>query len=346
MTVQLLTAAQVDKDQLDAFLQRTFGSHKADFLREHGEWLHGGNENRWVLLVDGVLAGYCAVIPTQLAVHQEVVPAIWWVDIMIAPEFRGQKLQSHFDKKLQEEGLLKVGFPNEIAAKIHRKHQWGVREDLKVLLCPLRPMQVGQVRNAHGWHRFIYKAGAAALSPMMGLFRLWLKSRRSSATKKVEFPDADLFARIFAQTRSETFVTTNRGHSYFRHRFLEAPYQDQLAYYTCALQENPTHLLIARTLERDGNKVVRILDLVGDLEDSKAIRELVFSALADAASAGITQVTIMVTLPQLLPILQKSGFIFKTMARFCWLSSNPDLMQILGGSIYFTLADSDNDEIA
>ena len=346
MTVQLLTAAEIDPTQLTRFVERFFGSTKAEFLREHGAWLHGGQENRWVLLVDGVLAGYCAVIPNKVCVGGKELSAIWWVDIIVAPEFRGQGLQSHFDQKLQQDNLLKLGFPNELAAKIHRKHQWGVREDLLVRLCPLRPLKVNQVRTAKGKRGVLLKLGAIGLSPITAAFRLWLRVRKSAQVFTGERPSAEVLAEIVKRSSAQAFPTTCRDAAYFQHRFLDAPYADQLAWFFYGAAEAPTHYLVTRTLLHHGVKVTRILDFFGNLGADQPLKALLRAAAADADRKKSSQLTAMMTLPSMEPLFKSVGFFFKATARFCWLSSDPAIMESFARPFYFTLADSDNDEIS
>lgn len=346
MTVQLLTASEIDPTQLTSFLERLFGNTKADFLREHGAWLHGGQDNRWVLLVDGVLAGYCAVIPTQVCLEGKELPAIWWVDIIVAPEFRGQGLQSYFDQKLQQDNLLKLGFPNELAAKIHRKHQWGVREDLQVRLCPLRPLKVNQVRFSQGTHGILLRLGALALSLFLFLFRLWLRVRKSARVFTEVQPSADTLAEIVKRAPAQAFATTCRDNAFFQHRFLDAPYAGELAWFFFGTKDKPSHYLVSRTFSYHGVAVTRVLDYYGDLEPKRPLRELLLAAAADADRKKSSQLTAMVTLPSMEALFKSAGYVFKTIARFCWLSSDQAIMNAFARSLYFTLADSDNDEIA
>ncbi len=345
MTTQLITAHEVDPIELTKFLERFFGNTKAAFLRDHGAWLHAGQENRWILLVDGNIAGYCAVIPTRVSVEAQVLPAIWWVDIIVAPEFRGQGLQSHFDQKLKQDNLLKLGFPNELAAKIHRKHLWGVRDDLQVRLCPLRPLEVNQVSASRGRHGFLLKLGALALSLPMAAFRFWLGHRKPKNVFQLDQPSPSFLSEIVSRAPSPAFATTCRDEAYFQHRFLDAPYVDQLKFYFFGPSESPSYYLITRTLPHHGHVVTRVLDFFGDFAQLRALRELLLAAAEDAAKNHASQITVMATLPELHSVLRSAGFFLSAAARFCWLSYDLQLMQAFSNSIYFTLADSDNDEI-
>ena len=121
----LYDCSRVEKSVLDDFLRRNFSGIKAEFLIEHGEWWYGGDHNRWVILAGDQIAAYCAFLPTKVWINGGEENALWWVDLVVAPQFRGQGLQSIFDREILQRSEIKLGFPNELAAKIHRKHGWG-----------------------------------------------------------------------------------------------------------------------------------------------------------------------------------------------------------------------------
>ena len=79
-----------------------FGLKKAKFIIKNGEWLHKGNENRYVLLLDTKIIGYFGFIPTKLIVNDEQINGIWWTDLIISNEYRGE------DTKLSLISLLKI----------------------------------------------------------------------------------------------------------------------------------------------------------------------------------------------------------------------------------------------
>lgn len=346
MSTKLLTAAQVGKDELHNFLSRFFPAAKSLFLYQNGAWLHGGEENRWVLTINEKIVGYCAVIPTTVDIENKPMPALWWVDIIIDPQFRGQRLQSHFDEQIKQTNRVKLGFPNQLAAQIHRKHHWGVREDLQVRLIPLRPLLVNQVHHAKGWRGTLLKIGAVVLSPVTALFRLWLRTYRPNSARRVTSPSVEQFTSVYQQYPPVDFATTHRDPSYFTQRFLNSPYLEQLSYYLCGPVDSPSHYLVTRTFKRDGVLVTRILDLYGNFTNQQRLRDLLLCVLKDSAKLGVSQVTVMTTLSELTAVLKKSGFLFSSIARFCWLSEDSHIMTHLGEKIHWTLADSDNDEIS
>ena len=341
---KLVDATQVNPSDLDSFLRRVFPPRKSDFLKLHGAWLHRSNANRLIAQVDGQIAGYCAVIPTQVWAAGKVHSALWWVDLVVAPEFRGRGLQTLLDQGVREMSGLLLGFPNALAGMIHRKHGWGVREDAQTLLLPLKPARVKSVRNAEGTHGGIIRAGALALSPLAAGWRVWLASQKKGLAWRLDSFDEGTFENIFLHAYSDKFSTAWRDEAYFDWRYKQAPHPDEFRYYLAGTA-TPTHYLIARHLTRpDGLRYTRILDLFGDFGDTAAIRDLLILSIQDAIASSASQVTMVAANQRLKRIARQLGFIFSAPFGFCWWSESPELISAFAGENYWTLSDSDNDE--
>lgn len=341
---KLLDASQVEPVQLDAFLRRVYSVRKSDFLKKNGDWLHRSNANRLIVQVDGRIAGYCAVIPTQVWAAGKAHSALWWVDLVIAPEYRGTGLQTLFDQRVREMADLLLGFPNQLAGIIHRKHNWGVREDAQVFLLPLIPSRVKMIRRAEGTRGIIMRAGALALSPLAAIWREWLSTRRRARAWRLESFDGGALSNIFLHARTDNVNTTWRDEAYFDWRYTNAPQPEEISIYLAGAV-TPTHYLIARHLTHpDGLSYTRILDLFGDFADTTAMRDLLILAVQDAIVRGASQVTMVSSNQQLKRLAVRLGFLFSAPFCFCWWSESPELMSVFAGENYWTLSDSDNDE--
>jgi hypothetical protein len=341
---KLLDASQVDPSELDVFLRRVYSPRKSDFLKAHGQWLHRSNANRLIVQVEGQITGYCAVIPTQVWAMGKVHSALWWVDLVIAPEFRGMGLQTLFDQRVREMADLLLGFPNELAGAIHRKHGWGVREDAQVLLLPLDPPHVKSVRNAEGSRGQIVRAGAEVLRPLAAIWRGWLASRKTPLAWRLDAFDGGVFANVFDHASSDKLNTTWRDEAYFDWRYGQAPHPHEFRFYLAGTA-TPTHYLIARHLTQpDGLRYTRILDLFGDFTDPAAIHDLLTLAVQDAIANSSNQVTLVASGPQLMKSARRLGFLFSAPCGFCWWSESAELMSAFSGENCWTLSDSDNDE--
>ena len=347
MSVALLTASDVDPGKLDSFLSRMYSPAKSLFLRQYGDWWHGGTRNRWALLDDGNVVGYCAIIPSRIYLQGKSVNAIWWMDLVIDPAFRGKGYQTLFDREMRKLADLKLGFPNKFAASIHKRHKWGVREDLQVRVLPLQPLHMRAVRNAKGWKGIILRLFTRFASPFFTLLNslLGFFYKLDNAFQLEKF-DAALLSGIFTRFKEGQVITTVRDAAYFQWRYGDAPYFGELAFYLAGPRDAPTHYLIARHVPAKGMDfpVTRILDIYGDLTNRKYLIELFRLAILDAMKNQSVQVMMMATLPSLQDAAIRAGFWVSGRARFCWLSESADIMGQFALPGYWVLADSDNDE--
>lgn len=338
--VTVHSPAELDAAELDAFLERVFGTRKAAFLSRHGAWWHRGDENRQVYRVNGELGAYTALIPIRLHLGGRERSASWLVDVMVAPELRGRGIQTVTDVELRRRADLILGVPNELAGKIHKKHGWGVREDARSLLAPLDPPRLGPVRRAAGPRGRLLRTAAAALVPAAALWRRRLRAYRPRSARELVDADAGVLAAV-ARRGPESLVTTVRDASQLAWRYLEAPYRDELLFYVAG---EPSIAIVSRRLVREGHVEERLLDLFGEIDDRALLGDAVRFALAEAVRAGAVQVTVLASNRELAARLRRLGFLAGTVSRFCWLSDDRATMDaIAGGRLHFTLGDSDND---
>ena len=78
-----------------------------------------GNKNRFALIYDGNIIGYFGVIPTSINKLDVKSDALWWIDLVINKKYRGLGYQSIVDEYIRNRPEIKLGFPNQSAAKIH-----------------------------------------------------------------------------------------------------------------------------------------------------------------------------------------------------------------------------------
>jgi GNAT superfamily N-acetyltransferase len=339
---EIMTADEVSTDELDAFLHKVYTPKKADFLAEHGKWWHKGNHNRWVISQDEQIAAYCAIIPTAVNVLGDPHETFWWVDLIVDKPYRGRGLQTLFDEKIRNTADLKLGFPNELAAKIHLKHGWGVRGDLRYMVAPLVPRQLKRVQVSTGAKGLLYKGGALALTPVSSLYKALLRRTSLMGVTEMHQPQAGELADIYHRhTPHETLITTYRDEAFIQWRYLDAPYRDQLRFFTAG--EKVT--IVTRTLDWQYGRITRILDVFGALDDEQTVRLALRAALTAAIEQGATEVNGIFAHPGLISVCKAMGFILSVGTLFCWHSDNQTMMNTLSdGSFHWLLHDSDNDE--
>jgi hypothetical protein len=238
---------------------------------------------------------------------------------------------------------LKLGFPNSVAAQIHRKHGWRVREDMRVLMLPLRPLSVKKVRTAHGLRGSLLRGGALVASPFAERVRQRIMRYEPLTARIVESPSSDLFAGIFERYKQEETVTTYRDVDHVQSRYLDAPYRAELVFYLAGPTSSPSHFVVVRNITLDGVKTTRILDVFGDFADLGGLEDVLRLAVKDAAWQGSSQVTVLASIPELQSLLSSIGFLIGMKTRFCWYSSCQKVMRSLAVKGHWVLGDSDND---
>ncbi len=339
----LTSINDIDTKLGEQFLKSVYSPLKSQFLIEHGTWWHGGEGNQWVVTGDGRVIAYCGVIPTFCYIDRDKLPAIWWVDLIVAREYRGRGIQSIIDEKIRAITDLKLGFPNQLAAKIHQRHGWGVREEGAVFLLPLNPRQVKGVKSSHGWGGKLLKLGALGMTPWFAWYSRYYHNYMPLTARIEENPSPLQLAQIFIRNHDPEIVTTYRDEDYMQRRFWHAKKWQTLKIYVAGPKASPSLGLVVRYVHFKGVPAVRLLDMFGDLSDTTAINDVISLAIRDSVRWGASQVTIMNTLPELNGTLHRLGFVVKVKSRFCWHSQNLSLMADLRRPHHWTLADSDND---
>ena len=340
---EILTADKVKSEKIALLFSQAFGERKSDFLIQHGSWLHKSDDNRFVIVQNGNPVGYCGIIPTKIAVNGKIHDIVWWNDLWIHPDFRGRGLEKLFDKKITEFKEIKLGFPNKIAATIHKKHGWFVRENLRTRFLPVFPLRLPKIMRSTGIWKIIYFLLAGALNPFQMIIREKYRNFKPLFSWKISHPNVEQFATIFQKNLDRNTVTVFKDTDFFRWRYWECPYFDELSFYFCGDRENPTHYLITRILRKNGQKIGRILDMDGNLNAPENFVDMIKHATRDFIKKDVVQISAMATTEEIDRIFRKSNFYFFLKSRFCCKTSNGAILSPMKNRIRFHFADSDND---
>lgn len=342
--VELLDATMVDPDELDALLRQVYSAEKSNFLRQHGAWHHRGNHNRFLIRKDGELAGYCAVMPSEVSLKGQTEPVMWWIDLFVLSTFRGQGLQSRLDLKVRDSSRTLLGIPNELATEIHRKHGWGVRDDYHVMLLPLTLRGIPAIQRSTGWKGNIVRGVARLMQPLAWVYSVVSRPRRGENSWQIANPDVTMLAEVFAR-HAEPWITTYRSTDYLRWRFLENPQRDQLSFFVAGSSpDSPSLVAISRTLPIGRFLVTRLLDIFGDLHQKQYLDDLLGLVINDAIAKGAAQLTAVATNSPMQTALKSHRFVRVAPFRFCWISEDREVMRLINeGPCHWCLADSDSD---
>ncbi len=343
---RVVNAGDVDGAALDAFLRRFLPAAHCDFLLRHGDWWHPERRQRMVTTVGDTIAGYSAVISSPCRLGDDTFPAHWWVDLVVDPAFRGRGLQTLMDRRVRQGAALLLGFPNPLAAGIHRKHGWGVSEKHRILLLPFEPPRLRPVTRASGARGIVLRTGARLVSPLGSLLRGRAARYRPVSAHRIDDPEAGALAEIFERHHPGAVTTTARDAEYLQWRYLDAPYRGQLAFFAAG-DPSPRAVAITRSRPTDRGLIVKLLDLFGDLDDPALVNDLLRLVTRQAARDRAVELTAFATLPHLFPVFRAAGFVLATTGRSCWHSADLGIMRRLDRrQSHWTLGDSDQEEPA
>ena len=307
---QIISILDLNTEDVATFLTKEYPKNKGSFILRHGEWLHQGNENRFFLVVNKKIIGYCGIIPTTIVRNKKKIKAIWWTDLIITKKFRGNGYQTIFDNYIRNRPEIKLGFPNKNAAQIHKSHGWEVRNDLKIMLFIIEPRNflLSRIKKLEFLFRIIDYLLFLILNHKARYKSKWSIKKTNLNLKK--------YIEICSHAQ-EDILTTFRDGKYFINRYVNSPFSNQYDFYHCEKSENVKAFLIARRVQNKKGLIVRIVDLFGSIWDRETVKDLINTLIQDSIKKNVSQIEILESDPKLQKILILSGFILFKNARFC-----------------------------
>jgi GNAT superfamily N-acetyltransferase len=345
---QLVQVSAELQPAVDRFLERVYKPSKVQFLKQYKDWWYRGTKTHLAIVrSDGEVVAHSAIIPSMWRIAGQDEWMHWWVDLVVAPECRGQGLQTVLDDTIRESIDLKGLLPaRERAVPVFEKHGWIVRYNVHYFSLPLALTAFPRFRHVPGFKRLIARAAIGITTPFTALLRAYLSRYRPTTARRLESPDPDVLEQTFREYNcQDNLVTTVRDSAYITWRFLDAPYFDELSFYAAGPTDLPSQIVITRTLNLDGVKTCRILDIFGNL-DGDGLRDVLRLAVRDAAQQGVAQIIAFSTCDTLSSAFRSLRFFDTRRLIFGWHTHDPNRSALLEQSDYhWTFADSDADAV-
>ncbi|MEE9217980.1 MAG: GNAT family N-acetyltransferase [Acidobacteriota bacterium] len=342
-----LRCCDLNEEVVARFFRKAFTNRKkAQFLIDHGGWWHREGKDRYLVAgPTGEPVGHFALIDTRVLLGGAPHDASWAIDLILLPEYRGRGIQTLLDSKIRSVGKLCLAFPNEIAGKIHRRHNWRGRREGFHLTFPFTLMALPRFRFSRGLKGRLARFLARGSFPLSGLLRWYLSRYRPSTARRLKSPDPEVLSEVFFRHNlSNDLITTFRDADFFRWRYLQSPHYLEYTFYIVGPQTDPNLALITRLTHIHGVKTMRIVDIFGALEHESELRDILRLALRDSALHRVEQVVAMATVPRLIARLRAEGFILREGLDLCWYSENQaQMLAVEQSHHHWTLADSDKD---
>jgi GNAT superfamily N-acetyltransferase len=218
---------QLQRDQLGdlpGFLREVYPGEGRKAGLGYLEWFYRQNPNAdadalsiWVVRKDGKIVGQLGAIPVQVKVGAASTKAIWILEFVLLPEFRGQGLGKKLVLAAGEKyrSMITLGI-NEASTRVFASLGW-------------KPM--GRI---HRYHKFLFAGSAAGIAGPRswlreGLNRISFPLRTSLQPKNSKY--AVTRDRIFGLELDELWerasaqwgVAVHRNHKFLEWQFLRQP---------------------------------------------------------------------------------------------------------------------------
>ena len=135
----IINISKVKIDKLSSFYKRVFAKRHR-ILSENWEWWYRnkylGYESLVLISKDKVI-GQAGLIPVKLKIEEKILPATWFIDFAVLPEFQNQG----YGKILTEEWMKicpnQITYCNENSLRIFKKFGWKANYNTKTLAKPI-----------------------------------------------------------------------------------------------------------------------------------------------------------------------------------------------------------------
>ena len=134
--------SEVTKDQLSDFYKKTYYPRYKSLTNNWHWWYRVGyNEfEPLIISIDNKVIGQAAYLPTELNVLGNKVPAIWFVDYAILPEFKGKGLGKILSKEWMKICPNQMAICSDDSLRVLKKFGWKDNSATKRLARPINAL--------------------------------------------------------------------------------------------------------------------------------------------------------------------------------------------------------------
>jgi len=219
--------SEIDITQLSDFYRKVyFQRHKS--LISNWRWWYRVGHGKFeplLLLIDDKVIGQAGLLPTDLRIKEKKVPAIWFVDFVILPEFRGKGLGELLTKEWMKICPNQITFCNNQSLKVFKKLGWKNNLSTQRLLKPINPM------------KFLPFLRKIELNFANKIYRKLIKKRFSRSiliSPRAIIDNYNFIDDSFKKqkpVKNEKFAEIIRDEKWFYWRLMECPYKKNLYFF-------------------------------------------------------------------------------------------------------------------
>ena len=124
--------SKVDPNLLANFYEKVFNArHKS--LTNNWRWWYRIGYNDFeplVLTLDNQIVAHAGLLPADLSIKGKIIPAIWFIDFVVLPKFRGKGYGKILTKEWMKICPNQITFCNDQSLKLFKKRFFSPRSNM------------------------------------------------------------------------------------------------------------------------------------------------------------------------------------------------------------------------
>ena len=238
--------SEVTKDQLSNFYKKTYYPRYKSLTNNWHWWYRVGyNEfEPLIISIDNKVIGQAAYLPTELNVLGNKVPAIWFVDYAILPEFKGKGLGKIMYKEWMKICPNQMAICSDDSLRVLKKLGWKDNYTTKRLARPISTL------------KFLPILKNLKLNFVNRTLRYFIKKKYSRDISINPYKISDNFKIINDSFKLRKIVKNNefaeiiRDEKWLHWRLIECPYKKDIYFFEYKNNFTIVHIFLIENIKK------------------------------------------------------------------------------------------------
>ena len=238
--------SEIATDQLSEFYKKTYYKRYKSLTSNWRWWYRVGyNElEPLILSVDNKVIGQAAYLPINLNILGNIVPAIWFVDYVVLPEFKGKGLGKILSKEWMKICPNQMAICSEYSLRVLKKFGWKDNLSTKRLVRPINTL------------KFLPVLKNLKLNFVNRTLRYFIKKKYSRNISINPYKISDNFKIIDDSFKLRKIVKNNefaeiiRDEKWLHWRLIECPYKKDIYFFEYKNNFTIVHIFLIENIKK------------------------------------------------------------------------------------------------
>ena len=241
----IISISKVKIDQLSEFYKKVFKS-RYKTLTNHWKWWYRSNYLGYepiILISNNKVVGQAGLIPTKIQIEKEILPAIWFIDFAVLPEYQGLGLGKILTKEWMNICPNQITFCNDHSLSIFKKFGWSANNYTKRLARPINPIK---------WVPFFNRF---KLNIFSSVYKNLLKKKFDEINQINPYPIKKNYKILFdsfkkKQNQNTTFPEIYRDEDWLNWRLMDCPFNRNIYFFEYKENFAIVHIVTTANVKR------------------------------------------------------------------------------------------------